>query len=167
MRCLQALILAISLAVVSTSAAAVGCSFTVAPSAPAFGAVAQLRKTPLNAQSTFTVTCDILTNLTEIVPVNLMVVVTMAMTTGASNDFTLRSAAGGPVYNYYVDSGRTQIWGDGTGGTFTKVHTFNFAVGQPTTQSMSFILYGTVASNPRGNAGATYTDTVNMTATYP
>lgn len=45
---------------------------------------------------------------------------TISMGAGQSGNFAAREMTGGPdvlQYNLYTTSGRTQVWGDGTGGT--------------------------------------------------
>jgi len=79
---------------------------------------------------------------------------------GGSTDFTgrvLKSGSYSLPYQLYVDSGRTSIWGNGTGSA-----TYN---SQGTGNPQSVLIYGRLPSLTGAPPGV-YTDTVTVTISY-
>lgn len=107
---------------------------------------------PVDASSALTVTC---TNTTPY---------TVALDAGVnagSSSFAGRSMKNGSYamgYQLYVNSGRSTVWGDGTGGSST-------ASGVGTGSAQTLTVYGRVPSLT-GAVPGTYTDTVTVTITY-
>lgn len=88
---------------------------------------------------------------------------TLALDAGTGSGATVadrRMTSGADTLNYllYRDAGRTQLWGDGTGGTTTQGGT---GTGLPQT----ITVYGRVPSSASASVGV-YADLVTVTATY-
>ncbi len=67
------------------------------------------------------------------------------------------------VYNLYTDSGHTQVWGDGTGGTTTVSGIITLSSSSGTnTYSVSSLIAGGQNTAPAG----TYSDSLSVTITY-
>ena len=143
---------------------------------PSYGAsVPQQENLVVQGDGSIEVSCDPNVNLTNPLPLNGMVTVTLTATPGAGSYMERRLGAGGPTYNLYVNSSHSSIWGDGTAGTAVFTHTFRFSptatVGAAPTvnfgpeQRFTFPVYSAVRSSlnirPRG-----YVDTVVTTMTY-
>lgn len=78
--------------------------------------------------------------------------------TGYANRRMLRTPAGYQLnYQLYSNSGRTTVWGDGTGGTSTVSYTSR--------ASATATVYGQVPALQNVGAGS-YSDTVVVTITY-
>ncbi|MDH4231146.1 MAG: spore coat U domain-containing protein [Nitrospirota bacterium] len=92
------------------------CSVSTAP--VNFGAYDPTSPVPLDATGTVTVDCS-LNPPPPNPPVNVSIDIGRSTTSGTFTPRSMRNAALPDVLNYnlYVDSGRTSIWGDGTGGT--------------------------------------------------
>ncbi|MGC1303552.1 MAG: spore coat U domain-containing protein [Caulobacteraceae bacterium] len=132
------------------------CSCTASATGVSFGAYNPLSTTPNDATGTVTVSC--------ILTVSLTGSYTIALSTGASNSFTARSLQGGGstlAYNLYVATARTQVWGDGTGGTQTVTGSFPAIL----TNTQSFNVFGRIPAGQNVPVGA-YTDTIIVTVTY-
>lgn len=87
---------------------------------------------------------------------------TVSLSTGSSAAFdprTMTGPGGATVdYNIYRDAARTEIWGDGTGGTFTVTGTGNGGT-QPQTG------YGRVPPQAAPTPGG-YSDSITATVTF-
>jgi len=81
--------------------------------------------------------------------------------TGSGATMTQRRMTSGAdtlAYGLYRDAGRSQPWGDGTGGSSTVAST-------GTGLAQSFTVYGRVPSSATATVGV-YLDTITVTATY-
>jgi spore coat protein U-like protein len=89
---------------------------------------------------------------------------TAALNVGSGGgSFTTRTIASGSDtlnYNLYRDAARTQIWGDGTGSTFTVTGT---GAGVLTANPIS--VYGAIPTGQDKPPGS-YTSTITVTVTY-
>ena len=128
------------------------CSFpSTAP--VAFGAYDVLSATPRDSTGSVTFNCS------------LPVAVTVDLGKGLnSSNFSPRKMArtGGGTsldYDLYFNSGRTQIWGDGTSGTSHYTGT------APTLQNVTLTIYGRIPAGKNVTAGS-YTDTVVATIIF-
>lgn len=86
--------------------------------------------------------------------------VEVGLSTGSSGSHanrTMSSAGSEMRYNLYVDSGRTAVWGDGTGGSSTV------AVNAGASENVT--VYGRIAPDQNLPAGA-YSDMIVVTVTY-
>jgi spore coat protein U-like protein len=87
------------------------------------------------------------------------------LSTGSSGSFTPRrlfSGGNSLQYNLYINAGRTQVWGDATGGT-AKVSDSHFLV--IGTNQYSYTTYGRIPAL-QNLAPGTYTDTITVTVNY-
>ncbi|MBL0943393.1 MAG: spore coat U domain-containing protein [Hydrogenophaga sp.] len=100
-------------------------------------------------------------NVTAICTVGTPYTLSLSAGTGTGATMTQRRMTSGAdtlVYGLYRDAGRTQPWGDGTGGSSTVAST-------GTGLSQSFTVYGRVPSSATATVGV-YLDTITVTATY-
>jgi spore coat protein U-like protein len=66
-------------------------------------------------------------------------------------------------YNVYRNAGRTQVWGNGTGGSFTI--TGSFTLNNATPRNRNHTLYGRIPP-VQDSAAGTYNDTLVVTLTF-
>ena len=130
-------------------------SCTVSGSTLSFGSAIDplAASVPVDASSTLTVQC---TNTTP-----YAVALNAGTHAGGPANFTARAMASGSNslgYQLYLDSGRSSVWGDGTGSSATSSGT-----GTGSTQTIP--IYGRIPSLS-GIVPGTYTDTVTVTVTY-
>ncbi|PNQ03130.1 spore coat U domain-containing protein [Sphingobium sp. SA916] len=134
-----------------------GCSCTVTATGISFGNYNPLSPTATDATGTINVHCDLL--------VALAGSYTIDISAGSSGSFaprTLRRGATALNYNLYTNAARTQIWGNGTGGSVNVTRTvlallvFNDSV----------TVYGRIPAGQNVAAGAGYLDTLTVTVTY-
>ena len=132
--------------------ATVTANCTVSTSALAFGNVNTINGQNVDGTGGITVTCTNGTSWTAAAGVG----------GGSGATFSSRRMTNGSdqlTYNIYTNSGRTTVWGDGTGSTATVGST-----GTGTAQNVT--IYGRVASGQTGVPAGTYADTVAVTVTY-
>lgn len=139
--------------------AAVSC--TVAASSPAFGVYNPLATAAAQTTGSVTVTCSLLSGLaTTVTP-------SVDLSTGSSGSFASRKMVSGTQalnYNIYWGTTYTQVWGDGTGGSYPGTTTLSLSLLQPT-QSASGTMYLQAPALQNVGAG-TYVDTVIVTISY-
>jgi spore coat protein U-like protein len=102
-------LLAASLLASAFEASAATC--TVTSSGPQFGTYDLSAPTPLDAAGSLDFRC------------NEPSAVSVSISTGGSGSYSpraMRSGAATLQYNLYTNAGRTQVWGDGTGGTSAR-----------------------------------------------
>jgi spore coat protein U-like protein len=83
------------------------------------------------------------------------------LSTGSSGSYaarTLRSGAFELPYNLYLDAARTQVWGDGSAGTFTDSP-------NPGNVTRTIPVYGRIPPLQDAAAG-TYSDTIVVTFVF-
>jgi spore coat protein U-like protein len=132
--------------------ATVTANCTVSSSPVAFGSVNPLSGSDVDASGGITVTC---TNGTGWVA-------TAGLGSGTGASFASRKMTfGASLLNYtlYTDSGRTNVWGDGSGTTTTFSNT-----GSGVAQAVT--VYGRVPSGQVSVPPGGYADTVAVTVTY-
>jgi len=116
-----------------------------------FGAYSSFDTAPTDATGQFIFTCS-----------DVQGPVTIRLSTGVANSFTPRQMALGTArlnYNLYIDTARTQIWGDGTGGS--SLRTLTPVNNAPTTLD----IFGRISPRqfiPAGN----YADTITITIQF-
>jgi spore coat protein U domain-containing protein, fimbrial subunit CupE1/2/3/6 len=149
---------AILLACSSSPACALLQSCTVSATAVSFGPYDPTSATPRDSTGTVTVSCTATL-------LGLSASWDILLNTGSSGSFAPRrlfSGGNSLQYNLYVNAGRTQVWGDATGGT-AKVSDSQFIlVG---TSQYSYITYGRIPAL-QDRAPGTYTDTITVTVNY-
>jgi spore coat protein U-like protein len=131
-------------------------SCTVSASGVGFGAYNPFSGSNLDSTGTVTVSClGVLGGVFQV-----------ALSTGGSGTFSPRRMVSGAntlSYNLYVDSSRTQIWGDGSGGT--SIRSLNcslLCLGIP----QNFTVYGRIPASQTGTHSGTYGDTITVTVTF-
>jgi spore coat protein U-like protein len=89
--------------------------------------------------------------------------VTISLSKGQSSTYGPRRMNQGAeilTYNLYTNAGRSQIWGDGTGGT--AVYSRN---NPPNNSDVTVVVYGRVPADQDVSAGS-YSDTVSATINF-
>jgi spore coat protein U-like protein len=141
-------------------ALALGETCSVGATSLAFGAFAPLSGTVLDATATITVTCSCTLACVAIR-------YTVAVSAGGSATYTPRRMnAGGLLlpYNGYDSSGRTTIWGDGSGSTSIQTRCRLLSLGGPPwVEPITF--YGRIPVNTAAAPGS-YSDNLTVTVTY-
>lgn len=117
-----------------------------------FGSFNPLSDNTVDSTGTITVDCDASTSYT------------IALSPGSSGTYNPRrmSSSGNTLeYNLYTDAGYSQIWGDGTGGSFTVDG------GSALLGSRNHTVYGRIPlSTQLGASVGSYTDSITVTITY-
>ncbi len=136
------------------AAADAGCS--VSASGVAFGNYDGSATSADDATGTITINCFILSGLGGY---------TIALSPGRDGSYTARRMISGTAtlpYQLYADPARTQVWGDGSGGSFT-VRSFDIIplLGG----SSTYQIYGRIPANLSPRPGA-YNDTIIITVSY-
>ena len=142
----------------STGAQAACILSTVSTSGVAFGSFNPLPGLSANTTGTISVTCTGLLFSTASY--------TIAITSGLGT-FAARKMVSGPdqlTYNLYRDSAFTQVWGDGSGSTFTVSDTVTIPVTLSITTN--YVVYSRIASGQNAAKAHTYTDSLVVTVTY-
>jgi len=134
---------------------------TVSSTAAAFGTYAPLpgSGSAVSTTATVTVVCN-----PGVISVNISYVI--AFSIGGAASYATRSMGGASPrlrYQLYRDSGDTQIWGDGTAGTYTVADGYTLGLILPITRT--YTAYGLIAANTPAAVGM-YTDTIMITLTY-
>jgi spore coat protein U-like protein len=93
----------------------------------------------------------------------------VALSTGVSGNFNPRRMAAGGArldYNLFRDAGRTQVWGNGTSGSFLGSGIMRVGPGQGnTTRTNTHDIFGRVPAQQEAAVG-TYADTIVVTLTF-
>jgi spore coat protein U-like protein len=151
---------ALALCLAATPAfATVSC--TVGATGPAFGLYNPLATGAAQTTGKVTVTCSLLSGgATTVTP-------SVDLSAGSSGSFATRTMLSGTQalnYNIYWSTAYTQVWGDGTGGSFPGTTTLALSPLQPTL-SASGTMYAQAPALQSVGAG-TYVDTVIVTIAY-
>lgn len=89
--------------------------------------------------------------------------ISISLNNGSNSSFTPRTLRKGSevlVYNLYVNAARTQIWGDGTGGT--SVYTI---ANPPNNTNVNLTIYARIPAQQDVSAG-NYTDTISAVINF-
>ncbi len=132
-------------AIASVPALAASC--TVSTGGVAFGAYDTLGVQPGDTSGNITVSCT--GTAGELVNLTLST---------ATNTRNLQGPRRSLLYQLYVDSSRTQIWGDGTSGTSTI--SGSITVGSNGTVTQSYYVYGRIAGGQSAAEAGSYSDTL-------
>ena len=142
--------------------ASFGCS--VAAVGVNFGAYDPLLATPDDSSGRVSVTCSNVPN-TGANTVNY----TVALSQGTAGNFAPRRLASGAArldYNLFRDAGRTQVWGNGTSGSFLISGTMRVGPGQGNgTRTNTHDIFGRIPAQQDTATGA-YADTIVVTLTF-
>jgi spore coat protein U-like protein len=155
-----ALCLWVALVAWQPASAAVTFSCTVSASALAFGVYPANSAAPVTATGTFTVSC------TATGAGSATVSGTLSLSTGSSGQFatrTMRAGTGVLDYNIYVTPAYSQIFGDGTAGTYDLSESGTVTAGQ--IYQVGGALYGLIPAR-QDVAPGNYVDTIVMTVVY-
>jgi spore coat protein U-like protein len=125
-----------------------GC--TVSATSVQFGQYIALESSPVDAVGNVTVSCGPGSPFTVKLDAG-------ENSSGSFHPRRLRAASSGATLNYnlYLDSARTQVWGDGTNNTFIRS-------GTGSGSSQQFSLYGRIPGSQNVSVGM-YSDTVTVT----
>jgi spore coat protein U-like protein len=140
-----------------TLQAAASCTVTATP--VAFGVYDPLLSTPRTATGRVTLRCTATGSAERVRS-------TIALSTGGSGSYALRSLFSGPErlnYNLFLNSAFTNIWGDGTAGSRVGTANLNVPAGQARTANRT--IYGRIPALQSPAAGA-FGDTIVVTVTY-
>jgi spore coat protein U-like protein len=132
---------------------------TVSGTAVAFGTYAPFSGMGVTTTGTITVVCN---------PglISLFITYTVTLSIGGGTSYALRSMGGATPrlkYQLYKDSADTQVWGDGSAGTFVVTDGYTLGLIFPITKM--YTVYGVIAANTPYSVGS-YTDPVVVTVTY-
>ena len=159
-RALAATVCSLALGLVAARAEAV-VSCTTTATGPVFGIYNPLAGGALDSNGSLAVTCTLLSGgTTSVTPL-------VRLSTGASGSYSPRKMFSGLSalnYNIYFSTSYSQVWGDGTGGSFYGTATLTLTGGNPTQQATG-VLYGQIPAGQDVAAGA-YLDTIVVTVTY-
>lgn len=132
------------------------CTCTATTTGVNFGGYSALASAPNDSVGSVTVTC--------ILTVAFSGTFTVDLGAGSSGSFTarqMRSGASRLTYNLYTTAARTDVWGDGTGGSQRMIG----AVSPLLTSVQTLSVYGRTPAAQNVPAGA-YADNVIVTVTY-
>ncbi len=118
-----------------------------------FGTYNPFSPTATTSTATLTVTCQ------STVPVMASYVIAL----GGGGSRSMGSGAAGLAYQLYRDAARTQVWGDGTGGSATVADGYVLSALTPVIRT--YTAYGVIAPGIRVAPGV-YGDTVTVLLTY-
>jgi spore coat protein U-like protein len=136
----------------TTSALAQAPSCTISTTSVAFGNYNVFTTTPDDSTGTITYRCN-----------STAANISISLSDGSSTTFsprTLRKGSEVLSYNLYRNAARTQIWGNGTGGT--AVYTQS---NPPNNQNVNVTVYGRIPALQDVSAG-NYTDTVSAVINF-
>jgi spore coat protein U-like protein len=119
-----------------------------------FGTYNPMAATAQTSASTVSVTCQS--------AVAAPVLYRIELSSGGSGNFGVRGMTG-LRYQLYTDASRTQIWGDGTGGTVTVSDGYVLQPNVPTTRT--YTVYSRLLASQRVAPGA-YTDIIIARVIY-
>lgn len=156
-------ILGMSIYSQSIMALCVGCSCSVNGSSLAFGTYNPIANVSSNTMGTITVTCQALISLLD-------APYTISLSKGNGPAFNDRrmSSPNGPntlKYNLYTSPERTQIWGNGTGGTSLVNGQIAF-LRLLQTVTVNHTIYGDIPANQTAVKVGNYSDNINITISY-
>lgn len=143
----------------ATAQAAVGCQVSANP--VSFGTYNPITATPRDSTGRVSVSC---TNSPPGGTVSVSYRVRLG--SGSAGSFAPRQLGSGPNrlnYNLYSNTGRTNVWGDGTSGTVTVTGSFNVQVNR--TRSRNHSVYGRIPALQDPAAGS-YTDSIVVTLEF-
>jgi spore coat protein U-like protein len=146
------MIAALCLAGTTNAAAQQAPSCTISAVSVAFGNYNVFTATPVDSAGSVTFRCNA-----------AAANISISLSKGASSTFTPRTMAKvGELLNYdlYLNPARTNVWGDGTGGTSTYTN-----VDPPNNQNVTVQIYGRIPASQDVSAGA-YSDTVLATINF-
>lgn len=132
------------------------CSCTVSATSVAFGNVNPVSSGNVDATGDIRVTCTLLLDLAGSYTIDLS-----SGSSASYNPRAMKNGASTLQYNLYTSAARSQVWGNGTGGSVNVTNNFAalLSVDQTTT------VYGRIPAGQNVPAG-TYADTIVVTVTF-
>jgi spore coat protein U-like protein len=130
---------------------------TVSTSGVAFGSYNPLPGASANTNGTIAVTCS--------GAAGDAAAYTVTITAGLGSFSARKMLAGvdGLTYNLYKDSGCTQVWGDGSGGTSIVSDSVTLTSSSLTT---NYVVYSRIAGGQRAAKANMYSDSLVVSVTY-
>lgn len=138
-----------------SASAARAATCTVSATSAAFGVYNTFSASPDDTTATVTVTCNN--------PPKADITYTVTLSAGASGSVAARYMIKGTTqlsYQLYRDAVRSQVWGNGSAGSYTVTQSFNAK-----DVTFTHTAYGRVPARQNVTAG-NYADTVVVTVTY-
>lgn len=139
----------------ATAHAAVSCG--VSTTGVAFGSYDPILGQNRDTSGTISVSCT--GNSGDAVSYSLLL-------SAGDGTFSSRAMAGSAVplqYNLYTDIARSQVWGDGTGGTIVISDSYSIST-SPTVRN--YTVYGRIPAGETGITAAAYNDSILITLNY-
>ena len=135
----------------TSSALAQAPSCTISVTSVAFGSYNVFTATADDSTGTITYSCN-----------NAAANISIALNKGSSSTFsprTLKKGSEALTYNLYLNAARTNIWGDGTGGTavYTRAN--------PPNSNVNVMIYGRITALQDVSAG-NYSDTISAVINF-
>jgi len=142
---------------VAGSAAQAAAVCTVSTSGVAFGSFDPLPGQSADTNGTISVTCTGTAGDSASY--------TITITSGVGSYVARQMAAGTDdlTYNLYIDSGCTQVWGDGTGGTSAVNDSMTLS---STSNTKNYVVHSRIASGQKAAKAHLYSDSLLVTITY-
>ena len=131
---------------------------TVSTSAVAFGSFNPLAGQSADTTGTISVTC------TGVALTTASYTITIASGLGSFAARKMVSGSDNLTYNLYKDSAFTQVWGDGSGSTFTVSASVTIPLSLSITTN--YVVYSRIASGQNTAKAHTYADSLLVTVTY-
>ena len=132
-------------------------SCTVTSSGISFGVYDSIRNRPADAVGTISVTCSGAAGGT------VKYSIALSPGTGTVHSRRLAAANGFLHYNLYVDSDRSTVWGDGTGGT--SVISDAYVLGANAT-TRTYPVFSRIPGHQKDATARPYTDTILINLAY-
>ena len=123
----------------------------------AFGAYNAISSQHVDTLGTITVTCT----GTVGDPVNLTL--TLSAGNGSYTNREMTDGTHNMLYNLYTDGSRSQVWGDGTGGTGTVTDSFTMS---SSVEVKNYTVYGRIFGSQNQLVVQSYSDSVAVTLNY-
>lgn len=155
--------LALALGLIGADANAlctVVCSCNVSTTSVAFGSFNPLSMANTDSTGTVKVSCGGV--------VGLAIPYQVDLGKGATGSYAARrmTSGGNPItYNLFIDNSRSQVWGDGTGGTQTVTGNIGLDVAG-TSPPVTYTVYGRIPGSQTTAVPGLYGDSVSVTLTY-
>lgn len=136
------------------------CACSVSTTSVTFGSQSPLSAAANDSTGTVKVSCGGI--------VGLAIPYQIDLGKGSSGSYTTRRMTSGAYtlnYNLYIDSNRSQVWGDGSAGTQSVSGGFLLDV-LATAPPQTVTVYGRIPGSQTGAAPGNYTDAIGVTVTY-
>ncbi len=136
-----------------------GCNCSVSATALAFGTYDPFSSSSIDSAGNIEVTCGAII-------LGATISYEISLSTGSSGTYinrTLENGSSSIAYNLYTDAGRSQVWGDQTGGT--NIVSDGYLLNLLYNRSEDYPVYGRIPGSQNVPAGS-YTDTILVTVIF-